>query len=176
MSPPVAASAAAAHTRRFQALCWKALRQIDTWHGGAKGPFILEVEALRALVKRDAGLPRSEGVAALRRFEDRLSDTTLWDTYAAPATPGRGTLFTRNPPHPTSRVKYILDYGRPGFSPIVGPSYRGWLAPGEEQWRPADPEYGEAGVEPDARGRPVLTAGRQRTGGLGSDGPPEPAQ
>lgn len=49
----------------------------------------------------------------------------------------------RNPAAPTHRVKYILDYGREGFDPVVGPSYTGPLSPGEVQYRPHLPEYND---------------------------------
>ena len=72
---------------------------------------------------------------------------TLVPLPQVPATPGQGTLFMRNPPAPTHRVKYILNYGRLGYEPMIGPSHTGPMLPGEVQYRPSLPDYD---VKPDA--------------------------
>jgi len=88
-------------------------------------------------------VPLAEGRRLVKQFEDKLEDMWLWDTYKTPGTPGSGTLFMRNPPAPTHRVKYILNYGRPGYDPVIGPSYSGPLKPGETQYKPAMKDYND---------------------------------
>ena len=65
----------------------------------------------------------------------------------------------RNPAAPTHRVKYILNYGREGYEPMVGPSFTGHLKPGEVQYKPHMPEYND--VPKDSN--PYVTAASQKS-------------
>lgn len=86
--------------------------------------------------------------------------------------PGQGTLYMRNPPAPTHRVKYILNYARPGFDPVIGPSYTGPLKPGEVQYRPPMADYNDLSEDADA----YISSGEHKERHMEKTPVPSPSQ
>ncbi|CAG9461138.1 unnamed protein product [Pedinophyceae sp. YPF-701] len=117
-----------AHKLAVMSLYWRLLKNSASATRGPVG-FIYMAQRYRAEFERWKNTDLEDGKRLLEQGEEHYA-ATIWQPYIRPNAPG-STLYARNPPQLTYRIRYILNYDREGYEPVIGPSYQGPVEPGD---------------------------------------------